>query len=363
MSPMSSIQEFFRLHPSERDHLPAFRIALGIAIPLLVLLAAGRLDLAIYAAFGAFTGIYARHEPRRSRVVRQSIAGGLLTASVLVGALLSRLDAGVWIIAIVTSVVSGLGAVLAARFGLKPAGSIFFIFACAAVGSVPHGAAVWLAALIAAASAAICVGLGAVAHHFGEGQAGIPLARLTSDLTAPELLAHGVRFTLAPLLAGVLGILSTASMPLLSHPYWAMVAAVAPITPPHRTARVQRGLHRIVGTLGGLVVTAFLLSFDTAAWQLVIWVIVLQFLAEIFVGRNYSVALFFITPLALMMTQIGNPQPVQALLVSRGVETIIGAVVGISIVFFGFPNENRTHRAHKARLFAEAAGRTKPSVD
>ena len=34
-----------------------------------------RLDLAIYAAFGAFTGIYARNESPRSRMLRQSLAG------------------------------------------------------------------------------------------------------------------------------------------------------------------------------------------------------------------------------------------------------------------------------------------------
>ena len=39
----------------------------------------GRLDLAIYAAFGAFTGIYARNESPRARFLRQSLAGGILT--------------------------------------------------------------------------------------------------------------------------------------------------------------------------------------------------------------------------------------------------------------------------------------------
>ncbi|HLR43999.1 MAG TPA: FUSC family protein [Brevibacterium sp.] len=141
---------------------------------------------------------------------------------------------------------------------------------------------------------------------------------------------------IAPAIAGVLGILSTAFWPELSHPYWAMVAAVAPITPPHRTARVQRRLHRIVGTLGGLVVTAFILSFPAQPWQLVVWVILLQFLAEVFVGRNYAFALLFITPLALAMTQIAHPQAVGQLVTSRAVETVIGAAMGIVVVVVGF---------------------------
>src|SRR5690625_7589732 len=86
------------------------------------------------------------------------------------------------------------------------------------------------------------------------------------------MTAHTLRFTTAPILAGVLGAWSTSTIPLLDYPYWAMVASVAPITPPHRTARIQRGLHRIIGTLGGVVVTAFLLSFPAEPWQLVVWV-------------------------------------------------------------------------------------------
>lgn len=333
---MSHVQEFFRVGPAERDHIPAFRIAVGVALPLLTLLALGRLDLAIYAAFGAFTGIYARNETPRSRVVRQSIAGGLLTACVAVGATISALGGNVWVLTLVTSLVSGAGAVVAARVNLRPGGSIFFIFATAAVGSVPDGAAVWLATLVAATSAGICVALGAIAHLAGERAAQPQVPLVTEHFSRRDLLAHAARFTVAPIVAGVLGIASTGLFPLLSHPYWAMVAAVAPITPPHRTARIQRGVHRIVGTLGGVVITGFLLSFPVEPWQLVVWVIVLQFLAEVYVGRNYSLALLFITPLALIMTQIGNPQPVVALLSARAVETVIGAAVGLAVVILGF---------------------------
>ena len=87
------------------------------------------------------------------------------------------------------------------------------------------------------------------------------------------------------------------------------------------------------------MVTAFLLSFPNLPWQLVVWVIILQFLAEVFVLRHYSMALLFITPLALLMTQLGMPQPVPGLLISRAVETAIGVLVGVLVVIFGFPEE------------------------
>ena len=64
---MSQVTEFFRVPPSQRDHIPAVRIALSVAVPLLFMLVIGRTDLAIYAAFGSFTSIYARNEPIRAR--------------------------------------------------------------------------------------------------------------------------------------------------------------------------------------------------------------------------------------------------------------------------------------------------------
>ena len=342
---MSHVQEFFRISPAERDHIPAFRIALGVAIPLLVLLGVDRLDLAIYAAFGAFTGIYARFESPRSRIRRQSIAAGVLVSCVGIGALLGTAQTSIWVLIVVTALVSGIGAVMAVRFRLKPGGSIFFIFATGAVGSIPDGAPVQVAVPVAAASALVCIGLGALAHRVGER---MPRDKETyvrvglSPVGKRDLLAHAIRFTIAPLIAGILGTLLIDVLPLLSHSYWAMVAAVAPIAPPRRSARLKRGLHRVVGTLGGVIVTAFLLSFPVEAWQLVVWVIVLQFLAEVFVLRNYSVALFFITPLALMMTQIGHPQPVVELLTSRAVETVIGVIVGMIVVLVGFGSERRS---------------------
>ncbi|WCZ38533.1 hypothetical protein [Corynebacterium jeddahense] len=71
----------FRMGPAQRDHIPAFRTALGVAIPMFTLLALGRLDLAIYANFGAFTGVYGRHATRGNRLKYQALAGDSSTPS------------------------------------------------------------------------------------------------------------------------------------------------------------------------------------------------------------------------------------------------------------------------------------------
>ncbi|MDO4918134.1 MAG: FUSC family protein [Kocuria sp.] len=350
---MSQVSQFFHVPPSQRDHVPAARIALSVAIPLLALLATDRTDLAIYAAFGAFTSIYARNEPIGARFKHQAQAGAIITACVVLGTLLSTLHTPQPLVLLVTAVVAGLGALLAAHLTLKPAGSLFFIFAVGAIGTLPQAAPVWEAGLIAAASAALSTVLGLAFRWVGEGVRGpVTPVPVHHGLTTAQLWAHAGRFFLATAVAGGLGLLSG-----LSHSYWAMVAAAAPIAAPDLSARLQRGVHRVVGTLGGVGVTAFLLSLQLQPWHIVVFVIILQFLGELFVGRNYSVALLFITPLALLMTQLAAPSgEYTSLLQARALETVIGAACGLAVVYVFRSREERIADTQAVPLIRQATG-------
>lgn len=338
---MSKVDEFFRMAPPRRDHIPAFRIAVGVALPLLTLLILNRLDLAVYATFGSFTGIYARHESRRSRFLRQSFAGAMITVCIGIGATLGLFHANTWTIMLVSSLVSAVTATIAVRFNLKPAGSVFFIFATAAIGGIEHGATPPMAMLVSFLSAGVCVVLGAFTHLIGEGSLPDTTPLVTKHYQMRDLVGHCVRYFISPFLAGSIGILSINVLPVLSHPYWAMVASVAPLISPQRLARILRCFHRIIGTLGGIVVAAFLLSFPTEPWQLVVWIIVLQFAGELFIARNYSMGMLFITPMALMMTQLASNFPATEMLVARAVETAIGAFVALGVVAWGYPAEHQ----------------------
>jgi uncharacterized membrane protein YccC len=60
-------------------------------------------------------------------------------------------------------------------------------------------------------------------------------------------------------------------------------------------------------------------------------VVLLQAAAELFVIRNYSLALIFLTPLVLVIGEMAGPQPVGELMWQRGVETFIGVAVATAI--------------------------------
>ena len=254
-----------------------------------------------------------------------------MTVGALIASVGERVPAAVevWLALVVTAIVAGVVAVLVRVRGIRPAGSlfaVFAVFAVAAVASAPPAAPVAVAALVAGSVSALCVVLGILGQWLGEAHHG-------QDPPAPPPVPWRARWADAGLYAGVaLAAGSLAALAGISHPYWAQIAAIVPLSVTGTWARVERGIHRVVGTCAGVVVTAFLLSFPSQPWQLVVWVVLMQFLTELFVLRHYSLALLFITPLALLMVQLGHPQPVGPLLQARVVETAVGVTVGLATV-------------------------------
>lgn len=347
----SAAQRLVSLAPGRVDHIPAFRIAIGLAIPIAVLLLTDRVDWAMYVGFGAFTGIYSKYEPTRLRFRRQSLAGAMLTICVTIGAALAQLGESMsplaesWTALLVGAVIAGLSATFVLARGLKPGGAIFPLFSVAAVAAAPPAAPVWVAFLIAGSCASLCVGLGLLGHWAGERHPGAEARPAMETWTRAQLGAEFGRFTLAAAIAGILGLASG-----LPFPYWAQIAAIALLAAPGRTQQIERGLHRVIGTTLGVVTTAFLLSFPAEPWQLAVWIVVLQFIAELYVMRNYAFALLFITPLALLMVQLAHPQPVGPTLEARVLETAIGVAVGIAVVIAAALWDRRAARRRRRGL-------------
>jgi len=329
-----------RLGPARADAAPALRISLSLAAPLILLLVLGHLEWSLFASFGAFTSIYGRYQTTVTRVRQQVFIGILLTCCVALGAVIAAVFAPdgaattgaaahlhSLVTVVVGALVAGASAVLILVRGLKPAGPLFPVFATTAVASAPVSAPVWLAVVIALGAASWCVLLSRLAQWTGEGPIGPAPVGTAPAVPRAERCVEFSRYALVALSGG--GIATLTGLP---SPYWAQVASVVPLSAPGHRAQVERGLHRIVGTAIGVLVTAFLLSFPAQPWQTLIWVVLLQFLAELFVLRNYALALTFITPLALLMVQLANPRPAVPLLLARVAETAIGAAVGIVAV-------------------------------
>ena len=160
--------EMFTIAPGNKDHQVAFRCAVGVFVPLITLVLLDRLDLAIFASFGAFTGIYGRNEPHARRLTLQVRAGGLMLLVMFLAALTARVDALAGLSAAGTTWVlvgghhrgGGGCSLVVAWWRLRPSGSLFHIFAFAAIASIPNQPPLWQGMLVAVLTVAFSLLLG-----------------------------------------------------------------------------------------------------------------------------------------------------------------------------------------------------------
>jgi uncharacterized membrane protein len=335
------LAEMFSIGPANKDHHPAIRCAVGVFVPLITLVLMGRLDLAIFASFGAFTGIYGRNEPHGTRFVVQLRAGLLMLLVILLAALTARLGpalgldalAAAWLLVIATTLVAGACSVAITWLRLRPAGSLFHIFAFAAIASVPHQPPVWQGMLVAILTTVLSLVIGFSARilpsHRTAWVRPAPIRRTAAERRAAWL--EGLGYLVAAGLAGSLATLAGQRLG-FGHAYWAMVAAVVPLVGHTTRHRVRRGVQRIIGTVVGLALLAVILLLGLAPWQTVLVIALCQFGAELFIARQYVLAQLFVTPLALISTLLVVPAAPSVLLRDRIIETVIGAVVGVAVV-------------------------------
>ncbi|MDQ0092853.1 FUSC family protein [Paeniglutamicibacter psychrophenolicus] len=311
--------------PAQGDRPAAWRVALGVAVPSLALLAIGRPDLVIYAVFGAFVGMYGRNEPHQLRVIHQGQAAVLLVGGTVIGIGLAAAHVGPWTLVALEALVAGVVSIIADKYRLKPGGPFFCIFALGACASVPLAVPWWCATLICLGSALFAVLVG-FAGWMGSRNWVPGAVRPVEPVISPAILVHALRYVLAVGTAGAAGILSG-----IGHPYWAMAAGAVPLAAETLGARIVRGIHRVVGTLAGVGMTALILLPQPPIMLLGLAVVVLQFPSELFMARHYGLALVFFTPLILVMTYLASPTDPGVLMADRAVETMVGAAAGVLV--------------------------------
>ncbi|RUP31852.1 MAG: FUSC family protein [Mycolicibacterium sp.] len=308
--------------PPTEDHRPALRVALGLAIPGVALLAAGRPDLIIYAVFGAITGMYGRTETRSRRFAHQTQGGVILVLGVAIGVALanSHVPPAVLVVAAVTF--ASVGSVVTDYLALKPEGPFYGVFALGAIATVPAGrVAPSSAILLCGATALLCVLLGVLDAP----RTTTPATRLRLP-NRRDVLIHAGRYALAITAAGTAGLALG-----VDHANWAIAAAAGPLAAADASGRIRRGIHRLGGTFIGLAVAAALLVPQPSQYALAICVMVLLFPTELFMTHHHAVALGFFTPLIMLMTDLAAPTEPLVLLTARGIDTIIGVTAAIAV--------------------------------
>jgi hypothetical protein len=310
------------------DWAHAARVSAGLVLPGLALVLAGRPELLIYAVFGSFAGMYGRAETRALRLLHQTQGALLLLTGTVVGITLAQVGADRPTVILAAVVFSIGGSLVADFFGLRPEGPFYGVFALGALAGMPAdlGSATSLS-LIALASAALALVIGQLTAGPGRPEKSVVAIVREQRLRSRQgALAHAVRYAAAVALAGEVALLCG-----LEHVNWAIAGAAVTLAAADSRGRLLRGIHRVVGTIAGLVVTALVLAPGFTPRTLAVVVICLLFPTELFMAVNYALALSFFTPMIMLMTELAAPIGVGELVKDRALGTMLGVVIALAV--------------------------------
>ncbi|QQD75144.1 FUSC family protein [Curtobacterium sp. YC1] len=329
----------------------AARAAIAGGAPLALLIALDLPEYAAFAVFAGFTAIFGATEPYRQRAVTTGVAGLLQTLCMAAGVGVALAGSQLWLQAVGLVVVLVVAVCTLSVLRTIPAQPIFPVFAFVVSALVPVrpsdlplvaaiilGSVVW--AWLVAMSGLV---LRRVFHPHAPHRFR-PLSgrkhRTLAVLRTPALWETVALNVVGALVAG--GVAE--SIPVLGHPYWAVIAVVSTLPALRQRHTVARAGQRVVGTVGGTVIAVGILLLEPSAWWIVVIAVVGQFFAEIFVARYYAVCLLFLTPLALAVSWLSVPEAPELLALDRIAQTVLGAVVSVGLLVVGRAVERRRGR-------------------
>lgn len=157
----------------------------------------------------------------------------------------------------------------------------------------------------------------------------------------------------------------------LTRPQWAILSALVIVhLGPDRLHGTVRGLQRFAGTIIGLGLFALLYHLSLTGYALIAAIATLQFCTELFLPRNYAVAVVFVTPIALLSAGVITLHgSVASIVRDRLAETMIGVAVAMASMYLVAPRAHRrTFAFTEARIRQAALGlvstaRVRPAHD
>lgn len=200
-----------------------------------------------------------------------------------------------------------------------------------------------------------------------------PTTRRAAELRAAELVSghrhggHGhASVLLIPALRMVLGTGlagGTALLLGLGHGYWAAISAAAVLHSINVRTAAQRAVQRTLGTVAGLMLALGVLATRPEPVVLVLVIVVLEFMLEYVVARNYGLGVVFLTPLALLLSDLASPSPAGALVQDRALSSVLGIVIGLGCALL-VVHDHAAVRAERALAACrEASERAEHTLD
>ena len=331
------LTSLFTINPVPRPLSLVALCSFCIAIPLMVGVFSGHLEVGLTACIGALLGLYSPSfmPGQRVRALGKMIIpfAGAFTLGLITQ---PHLPAS----AFALGMVAFIAVYLALYKQMRPPAGFFFIMVCCISkthhvepAQIPLMAGAFVSGSLMV-TAAVFVHDWIIVRRKPEAPVG-QLESLWQFAAFVKALVVGITVGCSYFLASLAG---------LDNPYWVPITVAAILQGQRMTEFWQRSLHRATGTALGMLLAAGIFALSPSPLVLILLLFVLAFTIEMLITKNYALACIFITPLTVILAHtapIGYSS--ETLIVARMTDVLIGVGFALlaGLVLKILPVENR----------------------
>lgn len=316
------IHSIFAFRKSERHwHIPILA-SISVGIPLLIGYALDNIPNGVLASTSGLLILYLRFTPITHRMINLIACSFIFIVSYFIGAIGAFNS---WVAPLILATFVFLLNLIIRYFKVGSPGNFFFILIASLaicqpfdLSSVPERVGIITLGTISTCTLAFIYSLFTMKNY--------SLADETIVFEKAKRIDVGESLILALFVGSSLTI---AIFFELENPYWVPVSCAAVMQGATRRHVWERGINRIAGTFIGAGFAWFLLNLQLSGLAICIAIIVLQFLVEILVVRQYAVAVIFITALTIFLAEGGHPGQIagQSIYI-RFLDILLGCIMG-----------------------------------
>ncbi len=119
----------------------------------------------------------------------------------------------------------------------------------------------------------------------------------------------------------------------LHNPYWLTLSCASILLAENLEAMKHRQVQYLIGSMGGLCVSAVLSFVPFTQLQTIFLITFLYGIAQFLVARNYAVANIFLNPMALMLSTLIRGAYLMSLIEYRFLGIVLGSFIGLGVAW------------------------------
>jgi hypothetical protein len=298
--------------------------ALSVGLPAIVGAWLDVFSAATIACMGGLVILYMRQTHISRRMMTLAVCSFGFSVSFAVGVLTSF---DVFLSAFSLTLTAFLATFICRFYSVPPPGSLFFIMVACIARTIPFDltqAAQQTGILLFGCMGACLLAFAySVYQHCFQKQPEVKPAEVEDH----QITAIALESSVISLFIG--GGYLLALLVDLENPYWVPISTAAIMQGATFRAIWHRNVHRIIGTAIGMAIAWVIFSLSPVPWVLAVLILILSFIIEVLITRNYGLAVMFITPLTVIFadtTMVGVE--INQLIQSRLLDIILGSCIG-----------------------------------